>query len=155
MPGTRTTFGRVGALSALLTLLQASGPLDGLQIVDWPDSSVQNEYVFLGTLTGAITQGPYFSGAPTVDDDEFIIPVHITAGKTAAQKTSLDARARCEAIMTAVRQTIASAKTLGDVPGLMYVTNAGADGPDPELLADPVGWVAYGTVRVGVKIRMR
>lgn len=156
MPGIRIDFGRVEAIIALVDLLTAAEGLDDVQVVDaWPGSAAKDEIVHLGDLTGTITQGPYLSGTRTTDDDEFVIPVHISAERTSAQPTSMAARVRCQELMTAVRQTVATAKTLGGVEGVMYVTNAGAEGPDPDLKSDPGGWVAFGTVHVGVRIRMR
>lgn len=157
MAGTRITFGRVDALEALLELLGTSDLLTDVQISDtWQGTAAKAECIYAGPISGSIDQGPMRSAGRTIDDDEFIIPLHVEATKTAGQKTSMLARKRCEQLMNGIRQTVALAKDFAHgVPGMQYATNDSADGPDAEAVTDPAGWVAYGTVRVRVKIRMQ
>lgn len=152
----RRTFGRVDAIAALVDLLSNAEGLDDVKVMDASSGDPVDEYVYFGDLTGEITQGPFRGPSESmIDDDEFVIPVHVVATRTAAQATSLDARRRAEEFMSAVRQTIATKKKLEGLDGVMYVTNDGADTPMPQPTADPVGWIGFGTVRVRVKIRMQ
>lgn len=152
----RPDFGRVDAIVALRDLLSVAPDLDGVQVVDaWPGDSARDECVYFGDISGEITLGPFFASQRTAHDDQFVIPVHITATRTAPQAESLDARRRVEALQSAVLVTIASEKKLDEVPGVTYATVIGADNPMPQQVEDPVGWVAYATVRVQVRIRMQ
>lgn len=154
MPGTRTTFGRVDALLAVLELL---GTAEGLADVKLADSELEpfqnDESVFAGDISGQIDQ-PVSAARRTRDQDEFTIPLHVCAERVAAQEDAIAARRRCEEMMNAIRETIATNAGVPSIPGLIDLVLTGADGPDPVRNPEPAGWVAYGTVRVRVRIRM-
>jgi hypothetical protein len=155
MAGTRVTFGRVEALVALLDLLRTNDLLANVQIEDsWQGPTAKEECIYAGPITGTIEAGPMRTGR-AIHDDEFVIPLHIEAGKTAKQKTSIDARRRCEQLMSGVRQTVADRPNLARLPGMLSILLDSADGPDAEAVTDPAGYLAVGTVRVRAKIRMQ